>query len=88
VGGVKLGRRSGVESHVDSHSIKLRAGEAGKAAIKMRSKGPSVALPSTPMQQDPHVIVQVHNVGTGRCWEAAYSTNKRNDSKQFKAKSD
>lgn len=66
-------------------SIKLVSGETGKAKIKLKGNGTNVLLPPLPMA----LPYRVQLVGpTGLCWEAAYSTPKKNDEFQFKANVD
>jgi PKD repeat protein len=63
--------------------IELKAGEAGKAKIKV--KGKHMALPELPLSHDPNVVVQISNEA-GVCWESRFATEKKNDAKKFKAK--
>ncbi len=66
--------------------LDLKEGTTGKAKITVKAKEPRLhAL--VPMQKDPSVTVQLVN-SAGTCWDADFSTFLKNDSKQFKAKSD
>jgi hypothetical protein len=65
----------------------LKAGSAGKAAVKVKGKGFNLALPDLPLAQDPRVTVQLQS-SDGACWEAVYGTATRNDEERFSAKSD
>ena len=84
--GLKYGDPAGMAAGITK--IVLKSGVAGKAKIVV--KGHPAALPSLPLAQDQHVIVQLKNtVGSGRCWEARYSQPAtKNDGKEFKDKSD
>ena len=62
----------------------LKAGQEGKAQIKMKGRGARLELPSLPLS--PPVVAQLK--GAGGCWGAVYSAPKRNDSSRFDAKSD
>jgi len=63
--------------------IVLKAGEGGKAKIKVRGKG--MDLPRLPLSQNPEVVVLISN-DAGVCWKSRFSTAKKNDEKKFKAK--
>jgi hypothetical protein len=66
--------------------IRLRAGAAGKASVFVMADGVNLPASPLPLQQDTTVTVQLGN-GTS-CWEAKYSTYRRSDAGQFRAKSD
>jgi hypothetical protein len=66
--------------------LDLRAGVAGQAKITMKGKGPSLAVPTLPIQSLP-VTAQLVN-GNGTCWASTFSTTRRNDAGQLKATSD
>ena len=66
-------------------SIKLKPGDVGKALVKVKGKGPNLALPGLGLV--PPVVVQLRRSGGG-CWGATFSSPSRNDASQFKAKSD
>ena len=79
--GFKYGHKAGVLSAT------LKVGAApGVASIKLKGRGPSLPLPTLPLQTDPKVMVALRN-SAGACWEADYSTAQRNDVTEFRAKS-
>jgi len=66
----------------------LKFGEAGKAKLVAKGKGPNLDTPALPLSQDEAVIVQLSSQ-TGVCWEARYGPPaKTNDAEQFKDKGD
>jgi len=66
---------------------KLKAGSAGKAKHLVKGKGAALALPALPWT--PPVIVRLHrDDDPNRCWEATFSTPKKNEPGTFKASSD
>jgi hypothetical protein len=64
----------------------LKEGLDGKARIVLRAVGVNAQLPTLPLVQAPHMLVQL--VNESLCWEAEYSTSIRNDVERFKALSD
>jgi cysteine-rich repeat protein len=66
--------------------LNLKEGVEGKAKITLKGKGPALHV-SLPMEQDPNLTVQLVN-SAGLCWDADFSAATKNDTKQFKAKSD
>jgi len=70
-------------------SVKLKAGEAGKAKTIVKARGANMAgssplgLPVFPLPLP--LIVQLQNQ-TGECWEVVYSEALVNDSERFAAK--
>jgi hypothetical protein len=78
----KQGSNSGITK------VLLKAGDAGKAKIVVKGKGSFLDTPALPFGQNPTVIVQMSN-DLGVCWESRFSPPaKKNDTEQFKAKSD
>ncbi len=69
--------------------VKGNATDSGKAKIKIIGRAAALPFPSgiLPMSQGALVVAQVIN-SAGFCWEAEYSSNKKNDATMFKAKSD
>jgi hypothetical protein len=66
--------------------VLLKAGTAGKAKITLKGRGSLLDLPGLPIATLP---VRVQMIGAnGACFEATYSTSGRNQTDQFKAKSD
>ena len=65
--------------------LDLKEGATGFAKLKVKAKSRFLTLPALPLV--PPVIVQLH-AATGACWEATFSTPKKNTSEEFKAKSD
>lgn len=79
-------RPGGVPDGVDR--IRLKEGAGTKARIIAKARGPLLATPALPLT--PPVTLQLHaDDGTqGDCWEAVYSTTKRNDGTRYLARSD
>jgi len=67
-------------------SLVLKEGVSGKASIKLNGKGPGLNLPGLPLAQESTVTVQLSNGAT--CWQAPFSTNRKNLSTEFSAKPD
>jgi hypothetical protein len=74
--------------------VQVKAGSAGKSAVKFTAKGlaipmPSPASPAAIFAQDPSVTVQLVNDTTPICWESVFGSGqtKKNTTAQFKAKS-
>jgi len=68
--------------------IKLRPGDVGKAKILLKGKGMNLAVSNLGFDASATVTVQLHN-GAGACFGASYSAPfTKNDSDQFKDKSD
>jgi hypothetical protein len=57
--------------------VSLRAGDAGKAAIKVLGRGTNVAVPDLPVSPMP-VTAQFID-GDGGCWGATYTVLKKAD---------
>jgi hypothetical protein len=66
--------------------ISLKAGEIGKAKIKVKGKGASLQLPGFPL--DVPVQVQLRREDTGACWEGIFSSALVNTGAAFKGRSD
>ena len=69
-------------------SIRLKAGAAGRAKVRIygAGQGLGVARAGLPLDQSSQVTAQLSNGST--CWEAVFTTSRRNSSKRFKAVSD
>jgi 6-phosphogluconolactonase (cycloisomerase 2 family) len=63
----------------------LKEGATGFARLKVKGKSRFLTLPTLPLV--PPVIVQLQ-AATGECWEATFTTPKKNTLEEFKAKSD
>jgi poly(3-hydroxybutyrate) depolymerase len=66
--------------------ISLKAGESGKAKIKVKGKGASLLLPTLPL--DVPVLVQLRREDMGACWDGVFSSALVNTGATFKGKSD
>lgn len=56
-------------------ALKVKTGIAGKASLKVKAKGATLAMPFLPPAQSPGpVTVQLINSTTTSCWEARYSS--------------
>ncbi len=66
--------------------VKMAAGEAGKASIKILGKGTKLALPSLPVSPMPATVQLID--GDGGCWGATYSVPRPVSSKAWGSKSD
>jgi cysteine-rich repeat protein len=65
-------------------SINLTAGATGKASIKLKAKGATLAPPPLPVDQNPAVTLQLSN-DAGMCWQSVFTAPAtRNDAGQFK----
>ena len=64
---------------------RLKAGAAGRAQVVVKAKGENIPAPPLPFTLP--VVVQMQ-AANGQCWEATYSTPKRNDAFRFDAKGD
>jgi hypothetical protein len=67
--------------------VKLKAGDAGSAAIDIKGKGLEVRMPMLGDLVLPVTVqfVVVDGMDAG-CWDATFATPARNDAQQFKAK--
>ena len=80
--GTGFKRRTGEQKGVVK--VKLKAGDAGKAKIKV--KGKVLTQPTKPFDQDPDFIMQLVNSDLS-CWESRFPTpSKLNDGAKFKDK--
>jgi hypothetical protein len=61
------------------------AGPAGRAKILMKAKGPSLSVPSLPIASP--VLVQA-STSDGVCFEASYTSARRNDARLYTGLSD
>jgi hypothetical protein len=73
----------GFPSGVQKFGVRERAVDRG--AIKLKAKGRGLALPVLPLTTPVRAQLQSR---TGACWDATYSTTKKNDIAKFLAKSD
>jgi len=69
-------------------AVKLDAGAAGEASLKVTAKGITLGPPNLPFAQSPQVTVQMINLESGVCWESVFdaSTVIENSPGRFKAK--
>lgn len=67
-------------------NVILRRGDAGRARVIVKGKGPKTGADAIPLT--PQVTVQLHNTDTGVCWDAEYSVPTENSSTLFKAVAD
>lgn len=67
-------------------SLKLTAGAAGKAKIRLTGKGSNLQLSGLPWTAP--VTVQLVRTDSTTCWSATYSVPSKNDPTQFKATPD
>ncbi len=69
-------------------AVKLNAGVAGKASVKLTAKGVTLGPPNLPFMQSPEVTVQMINLETGVCWESVFDSAAviENSPGRFKAK--
>ena len=67
-------------------NVALKAGESGKAKIKVKGKGASLLVPALPLGTP--VQVQVRRDDTGVCWDGVVSNALVNTGATFKGKSD
>jgi hypothetical protein len=65
--------------------LKLKSPPGG-TNLQAKGGGARLALPALPLT--PPVRVQLHNSDTPTCWEATYTSAKRNDAVLFKAEVD
>jgi cysteine-rich repeat protein len=65
--------------------LRLKPGASGRARVQVRGTGPRLSAPSLPFV--PPVVVQLHS-SEGECWEAQYSTPRRNEPGLFRARVD
>ena len=66
--------------------ITLRAAPSGAGRLSVKGKGLNLPLPALPMT--PPVTVRLVRSDSPICWEATFSSPRRNDGQQFTAKSD
>ena len=84
-GGFTYGSRDGAPEGLTK--LTLKAGAAGKGKLATKGKGALLAVPDGGFTAP--VTVRLHRYSQpGKCWEARYSTPKRNDGTVFRAKSD
>lgn len=68
--------------------LSISASEQGDAAIAAGSGTGLLGLPHMPLDLSSGIGVQLHNVESGACWSATYSTAIISDAMRFKARSD
>ncbi|MEO6026568.1 MAG: hypothetical protein ABIR79_06850 [Candidatus Binatia bacterium] len=83
--GFKYANKAGTPDGVVA--VLLNDGGPGTAHISVKATGLNLTPPALPLQQDPKVTLQMQN-DLGECWDADYATAQRNESDNFKAKSD
>jgi len=77
----KLGNSGGVTA------LTLKSGSDGKAALALKAKGASFALPTLPLAQTPAPVrVLLVNEATNACWTAAYGTPPKDPTSTVKWK--
>ncbi len=76
----KSGEPGGIQA------VGLRAGAAGRAAIKLKAKGALLDLPSLSLDLPVTVQFVVTDGDSTGCWETTYGSATRNDAGRFKAK--
>ena len=69
------------------HTVKLRYGGDGHAAISVLARGANASMPPLALNQDTEVLVQLVT-DQSLCWEARYGSHSANSSTLFRAKSD
>ena len=69
-------------------SLKLTAGESGKAKASYKGKGALLQVPALPPTLPATVQLIVNENGRQECWEASFSTFQKSNAGHFKAKSD
>lgn len=66
--------------------IKFKAGDAGKAQVSLKAKGPSVLLPTLPLIGEVTVQLLIASGATMECFQTTYTTSLKNETTQYKAK--
>ena len=67
-------------------SLSLSAKTSGRAKIRAQGAGPSLALPAMPLKDGAALLVQLNNVSSGYCIEAAFAEDIKNSETLFKGK--
>ncbi len=78
-----------LDKAVSSSGIKkalLKPGDAGKAKVLVKGKGPGLAMPDL-ADLDLPVKVRIENDQTGDCWESEFLTTTKDTGEVWKAKS-
>jgi cysteine-rich repeat protein len=91
--GFKLGDPRRTPAGIEKMDV--RATPAG-AIVSLDGRGPTVDVPAPPLSCGPDcglplvgtVVVQVHNLETGACWEATFVHPSRNAKRRYRARSD
>ena len=68
--------------------VDLKAGDEGKARLSFQAKGIEVDLPARALQGVITVQLHASDGGAPLCWEASYSTPRKNDPQTYRARSD
>ena len=69
--------------------VQLKAGDAGRAKIKVQGKGANLEVSGLPLSGSATVTAELRNLANGTCFGATYSAPfKRNDADRFQAVSD
>lgn len=75
----KLGGAGGVTA------LALKSGAEGKAAVSLKAKGATLAMPTLPLVQAPDPVrVLLVNEATSTCWSAAYSAAPKDPTSTLK----
>jgi hypothetical protein len=87
--GWKYKDKTGAENGVQK--VQLKTGDAGKSKAQVKAKGAAIPMPqpfsgTEFFDQDTEVIVQLVNDQTATCWTSEFTTAKKNEVDQFKAK--
>ena len=80
----KVGKADGITK------VQLKGGKPGRPLVQAQGKGASLPMPAPVsgtefFDQDPAVIVQLHNSSSPNCWSSTFDSSKKNDGTQFKA---
>lgn len=77
-------RSGGAPEGIDR--IRLKEGPAPKARVLVKARGPSLSAPALPLALPVTVQLHADDGIQSECWEAQYTTAKKNDGIQFKAR--
>jgi hypothetical protein len=82
--GYKFTSKAGTPNGVIA--AKLRAGVQDKAQVQVKAKGINVPLPALQLTLPVTVQLLIGDANGTNCWQSTFTTQVRNDAKQFKAK--
>ena len=71
-----------------TRKLDVRPGPVGKAKFSWKGRGPQLGPPSLPFDAAAKVTMQLHNLETSTCWQAEFSSPKRNEADRYDARSD